>query len=68
MRFKTVSGKTDQAAGLVVRYKDKDNYYVVRANALEDNVNLYKVRARQSPPVCRRRGQGGLRCVAHAET
>jgi hypothetical protein len=41
--FKTVSGKVDQAAGLVVRYRDKDNYYIVRANALEDNVRLYKV-------------------------
>jgi hypothetical protein len=43
VRFKTVSGEVDQAAGIVVRYKDKDNYYVVRANALEDNVRFYKV-------------------------
>ena len=43
VRFKTVSGKVDQAAGVIVRYKDKDNYYVVRANALEDNVRFYKV-------------------------
>jgi hypothetical protein len=43
VRFKTVKGKGDQAAGLVWRYKDKDNYYIVRANALEDNVVLYKV-------------------------
>jgi hypothetical protein len=42
-RFKALSGAVDQAAGLVVRFKDKDNYYVVRANALEDNVRLYKV-------------------------
>ncbi len=41
--FKTVSGQVDQAAGLIVRYQDKDNYYVVRANALENNVRLYKV-------------------------
>jgi hypothetical protein len=41
--FKSVSGKVDQAAGLVWRYRDPDNYYVVRANALEDNVVLYKV-------------------------
>ena len=33
----------DQAAGLVWRYRDGDNYYVVRANALEGNVVLYKV-------------------------
>jgi len=43
VRFKTISGERDQAAGLVWRYKDPDNYYIVRANALEDNVVLYKV-------------------------
>lgn len=43
VKFKAVSGTVDQAAGRVARFKDKDNYYVVRANALEDNVRLYKV-------------------------
>jgi hypothetical protein len=43
VRFKPVSGKVDQAAGLVWRYQDEDNYYLVRANALEGNVVLYKV-------------------------
>ncbi len=43
VRFKAVSGKTDQAGGLTVRLTDADNYYVVRANALEGNVNLYRV-------------------------
>lgn len=43
VHFKAVSGKVDQAAGLMVRFRDKDNYYVARANALEDNVRLYKV-------------------------
>lgn len=43
VRFKTVSGKLDQGAGLVFRAKDKENYYVVRANALEDNFRLYHV-------------------------
>ena len=42
MKFKAISGKQDRAAGLVWRAKDADNYYVVRANALEDNVVLYK--------------------------
>ena len=42
VRFKTISGEVDQAAGIVWRYRDKDNYYVVRANALENNVVLYK--------------------------
>jgi hypothetical protein len=43
VRFKPVSGDVDQAAGLVWRYRDENNYYIVRANALEDNVVLYKV-------------------------
>jgi hypothetical protein len=41
--FKTVSGTVDQAAGVVWRYQDPNNYYIVRANALESNVVLYKV-------------------------
>ncbi len=43
VKFKTISGKVDQGAGLVFRLKDKDNYYIVRANALEDNFRLYHV-------------------------
>ena len=42
VRFKPVAGKEDQAGGVIWRVKDKDNYYVCRANALEDNVVLYK--------------------------
>jgi hypothetical protein len=45
VRFKAISGETDQAAGIVWRYENPDNYYIVRANALEDNVVLYKVQA-----------------------
>jgi len=43
VRFRPVDGRVDQAAGLVVRYRDTRNYYVVRANALENNVRLYRV-------------------------
>jgi hypothetical protein len=43
LRFKAVSGKVDQAGGIAVRLQDADNYYVVRANALEDNVRFYRV-------------------------
>jgi len=42
VQFKAVSGTEDRAAGVVWRAKDANNYYVVRANALEDNVVLYK--------------------------
>lgn len=40
--FKPISGKEDQAAGIIFRVQDKDNYYILRANALENNVNIYK--------------------------
>lgn len=41
VKFKSLRGREDQAGGVVWRWKDGDNYYVVRANALEDNVSLY---------------------------
>jgi len=41
VRFKPISGKEDQAGGVVWRWKDGDDYYVARANALENNVSLY---------------------------
>lgn len=41
VKFKPVSGREDQAGGLVWRAKDANNYYVARANALEDNVTIY---------------------------
>lgn len=43
VQFKAMTGKVDQAAGIVVRYLDKDDYYLTRANALESNVRFYKV-------------------------
>src|SRR6266704_4851682 len=43
VKFKAISGTVDQGAGLLFRLKDKDNYYIVRANALEDNFRLYHV-------------------------
>ena len=43
VHFKPVAGKVDRAAGIAVRLLDQDNYYVVRANALEDNVRFYGV-------------------------
>jgi hypothetical protein len=57
VKFKPVSGKKDQAAGVVWRYRDKDNYYIVRANALENNVVLYKMQngKREDLPV---KGEG----------
>lgn len=43
VKFKAVTGEVDRAGGLVFRLKDANNYYIVRANALEDNFRLYHV-------------------------
>jgi hypothetical protein len=43
VRFKAVAGSVDRAAGVALRLADSDNYYVARANALEDNVRFYRV-------------------------
>lgn len=41
VKFKAIEGREDQAGGVMWRWKDGDNYYVARANALENNVSLY---------------------------
>lgn len=41
VKFKALHGREDQAGGVVWRWKDGGNYYVARANALENNVSLY---------------------------
>ena len=43
VRLKAVAGRVDRAGGLAIRLADAGNYYVVRANALEDNVRFYRV-------------------------
>src|SRR5436309_8915848 len=44
VKCKPVSGNVDQACGLVFRFKDSNNYYITRANALENNVRIYYVK------------------------
>jgi hypothetical protein len=41
VKFKAISGKGDQAGGVIWRAEDSNSYYVARANALEDNVTIY---------------------------
>lgn len=43
VRIKPMAGSVDRAGGLAVRLLDRNNYYVVCANALEGNVRFYKV-------------------------
>ena len=43
IRFMPVSGKIDRAGGVVVRFASAGNYYLARADALENNVRFYRV-------------------------
>jgi hypothetical protein len=43
VKFKAVEGTEDQGGGLIWRYQDPDNYYIARANPLEDNFRMYRV-------------------------
>lgn len=43
VKFKAVEGKEDQGGGLIWRYQDQDNYYIARANPLENNFRIYRI-------------------------
>ena len=62
VKFKAIAGSEDRAAGVVWRAKDANNYYVVRANALEDNFVLYKTAAgvRRAIDIVGRKGGYGV--------
>jgi hypothetical protein len=68
-KLKPVSGSEDRAGGLVWRAKDANNYYVVRANALEDNVVLYKTvnGVRRSLDIVGREGGYGVKIAVPAD-
>jgi hypothetical protein len=63
VQFKPIAGSEDRAGGLVWRAKDANNYYVVRANALEDNLVLYKTvnGKRSSLDIVGRKGGYGVK-------
>ena len=63
VKFKPVSGKEDQAGGVIWRVKDANNYYIARANALEGNVVLYKtVNGKRTPlDIIGRKGGYGVK-------
>ena len=63
VKFKAIAGSEDRAGGIVWRAKDADNYYVVRANALEDNIVLYKTvsSVRTSLDIIGRKGGYGVK-------
>jgi hypothetical protein len=63
VKFKAVSGKDDQAGGVIWRCKDANNYYICRANALEGNVVLYKTEKgkRKALDIVGRKGGYGVK-------
>ena len=70
-RFKPLEGREDRAGGVVWRWQDADNYYLARANALENNVVAYKmVRGRRTdlPPIGSRKGTYGASVPVAAGT
>jgi len=70
VKFKAIAGSEDRAAGIVWRARDANNYYVVRANALEDNVVLYKTvkGVRSSLDIVGRKGGYGLNVIVPSST
>ena len=68
-KFKAIAGSEDRAAGLIWRAKDANNYYVARANALEDNVVLYKTvnGSRSSLDIVGRKGGYGVKVPVPAD-
>ena len=70
MKFKAIAGSEDRAAGIVWRARDANNYYVVRANALEDNVVLYKTvkGVRSSLDIVGRKGGYGVNVAVPPST
>jgi hypothetical protein len=44
VKFKPISGKEDASGGAIFRAKDGKNYFLVRANALENNFRLYSMK------------------------
>jgi hypothetical protein len=67
VKFKPVSGSEERAAGIVWRYRDENNYYVARANALGHNVAVFRVENGRHIPLGRR-GSTGEDGVSHEVT
>ena len=65
VRLKPVAGREDQAGGLVWRFRDPNNYYVVRANALANNIAVYQVQDGHWRPL-RPKGAAADGYVRHA--
>ncbi len=65
VKFKALGGRPEQDAGLVWRYRDDNNYYVVRADAREKNLVLYKVEDGKRIPLAPRGRPANAYSVKH---
>lgn len=65
VRLKPISGTEDQAGGVVWRYRDENDYYLVRANALENNIGVYRVQKGRLIPLAAKGGARGSQGVKH---
>jgi hypothetical protein len=65
VKVKPVGGKEERAGGLVWRYRDPDNYYLVRANALQNTIVLYKVEDGKCTPLASKGAGPGNYGVKH---
>ena len=54
VKVKPVAGGGERADGLVFRYRDAKNYYLVRANALDNSIVLYRVEDGKRTPLASR--------------
>ncbi len=51
VKFKLIAGKIDQTAGLVWRYQDPNNYYLVHASANSKNIAVFKLKDGKSTAI-----------------
>jgi hypothetical protein len=65
VRLKPVSGREEQGGGLVFRYRDEKNFYVVRADARDDEVAVYRVENGRSIPIRPRGAPASVTGVKH---
>ena len=66
VRIKPVGGKAEQVGGLVWRFRDPNHYYVVRANARENSVSVYRVEGGEWKPLRPKGAVANMWAVRHA--
>ncbi len=65
VRLKSVAGHEDQGGGLVFRYRDERNYYLVRADSHNGSITVYKVENGRCTPIRPRGASGSTFSIKH---